>query len=160
MLPVRRLPIQKIVSGGQTGVDRAALDVALALDLEAGGFCPKGRRAEDGRIPARYPLRETASPEYAERTRRNVRLADATLALTQQPPAGGTALTLRVAREEGTPCRQVQLPASEEAVAAVRRWLIEEDVRTLNVAGPRASEEEGVYDAGRAFLEWLLQPDR
>lgn len=157
MPPASPLPVEKIISGGQTGVDRAALDVALALGLAAGGFCPAGRRAEDGRVPARYPLRETDSPEYAERTRRNVRLADATLVLTRQAPAGGTALTLRAARAVGMPHRHVRLPATEDACAAVRRWLAEEKVRTLNVAGPRASEEEGVYDAARMFLERLFR---
>jgi hypothetical protein len=149
-----------MISGGQTGVDRAALDVARALGLERGGFCPKGRRAEDGRIPARYPLRETDSRAYAERTRRNVRTADATLVLTGQActqvPVGGTALTLRAAHEAGTPCRHVRLPATNEQVAAVRRWLANGDVRTLNVAGPRASEEDGIYDTARVFLEQML----
>jgi predicted Rossmann fold nucleotide-binding protein DprA/Smf involved in DNA uptake len=149
--------LETIVSGGQTGVDRAALDVALALGLEAGGFCPRGRRAEDGRIPARYPLRETAARAYAERTRRNVHAADATIVLTQQAPTSGTALTLRTARAAGVPFRHVCLPATEDAVTATRRWLVQEEVRTLNVAGPRASEEPGVYDAAQAFLERVLK---
>lgn len=78
MLPGRRL---RVISGGQTGVDRAALDVALELGLPCGGWCPAGRRAEDGPIPARYPLTETAGADYVERTRRNVVEADATLVL-------------------------------------------------------------------------------
>jgi hypothetical protein len=151
--PSGDLPVEKIISGGQTGVDRAALDVARGLGIAADGFCPKGRRAEDGPIPMRYPLHETGSRAYAERTRRNVRAADATLVLTGQAPVGGTALTLRMAREAGTPCRHVRLPATKKRVAHTRRWLVEGDVRTLNVAGPRASEEEGIYDAARAFLE-------
>ena len=154
--PSGDLPVEKIISGGQTGVDRAALDVARGLGIAAGGFCPKGRRAEDGPIPMRYPLHETDSRAYAERTRRNVRAADATLVLTGQAPVGGTALTLRMAREAGTPCRHVRLPATKKRVAHTRRWLVEGDVRTLNVAGPRASEEEGIYDAARAFLERVL----
>lgn len=150
-------PLEKIISGGQTGVDRAALDVALALGRAAGGFCPQGRRAEDGRIPARYPLRETESRTYAARTRRNVRAADATLVLTQQARTGGTALTLRAARAAGTPSRHVRLPATPEELNATRQWLSGNGVRTLNVAGPRASEEPGVYDAVRAFLERVLE---
>lgn len=151
------LSVERIISGGQTGVDRAALDVALARGLAAGGFCPKGRRAEDGPIPAHYPLRETASPAYAERTRRNVQQADATLILTQEAPAGGTALTLQAARKAGKPCRHVRLPATADAHAATHRWLREQGVRTLNVAGPRASEEAGIYEAARAFLDGLLE---
>src|SRR5438552_18876277 len=86
-----------IHSGGQTGVDRAALDVALELGLPCGGWCPKGRRAEDGPIPARYPLIETSSPFYPQRTKRNVLDSDGTLILTFGCPTGGTALTIRTA---------------------------------------------------------------
>src|SRR5947209_11260398 len=88
--------IAKIVSGGQTGVDRAALDVALELGLPCGGWCPKGRRSEGGRIPERYPLRETTSAAYPARTRRNVLYSDGTLVLTNGPPTGGTALTIEL----------------------------------------------------------------
>ena len=154
------LLLEKVISGGQTGVDRAALDVALAgKRLAAGGFCPRGRRAEDGRIPARYPVREAAERAYAARTRRNVRAADATLVLTRQAPRSaqnGTALTLRVARAADTPCRHVCLPAASGQEAATRQWLAATGVRTLNVAGPRASEEAGVYEAARTFLKTVL----
>lgn len=76
----------KIVSGGQTGVDRAALDVALELGLPCGGWCPKGRKAEDGVIHSRYPLKETPSEEYNERTTWNVRDSDGTLIVSDAPP--------------------------------------------------------------------------
>jgi hypothetical protein len=85
-------------------VDRAALDVALALGLPVGGWCPKGRRAEDGVIPARYPLVETPEPDYETRTRRNVEDSDGTLILNLGPPDGGTALTAAHARQIGKPC--------------------------------------------------------
>ncbi|MEZ6054758.1 MAG: putative molybdenum carrier protein, partial [Planctomycetaceae bacterium] len=85
-----------IVSGGQTGVDRAALDVGLDLDLPCGGWCPRGRKAEDGPIDERYPLKETESAKYDVRTRRNVRDSDGTLVLTVGDPIGGTALTVAV----------------------------------------------------------------
>src|SRR5438309_682688 len=88
----------RIISGGQTGVDRAALDAALACGVPCGGCCPQGRRAEDGPIAARYPLTETPSPDYPPRTERNVRDADATLILIKGMPSGGTALTIEVAR--------------------------------------------------------------
>lgn len=88
----------KLLSGGQTGVDRAALDAALALGIPCGGWCPQGRRAEDGQIPARYPLTETGSPGYRERTYLNVRDSDGTLILARGALSGGTTLTRRVAR--------------------------------------------------------------
>ena len=87
------MPVRRIVSGGQTGVDRAALDVAKVLRFERGGWCPKGRLAEDGRIPDDYPLRETETTDYAERTKLNVRDSDGTLILTMGPPVGGLIVT-------------------------------------------------------------------
>ncbi len=146
----------RIVSGGQTGVDRAALDVALALDIRCGGWCPRGRRAEDGVIPARYPLRETSSADYAPRTAQNVQDADATLILVCGSPSGGTALTIEIARRAERPCLIVDLeqppPASE-----VRRWLKRHASGTLNVAGPRESGCPGIYDKAAAFLRALLE---
>src|SRR3989442_2721366 len=91
----------EIVSGGQTGVDRAALDTALALGLPCGGWCPRGRRAEDGPLPTRYPLRETPSSSYPERTVWNVRDSDGTLILHRGRLSGGTALTLRLVSRHG-----------------------------------------------------------
>ena len=152
--------ITKIISGGQTGVDRAALDAALAAGLLVGGWCPKGRRAEDGRIPDRYPLTETPSPRYAERTRRNVLDSAATLILTRGEPTGGTALTLAICQRAAKPCVLVDLndPASTSPEAA--HALADHVARTidgpLNVAGPRASERPGIYDAARHFLEVLF----
>ncbi len=149
--------VTRIVSGGQTGVDRAALDTALALGLGCGGWAPKGRRAEDGRIPDRYPLRETESAAYDVRTRRNVRDSDATLILTRGRLTGGTALTLQLARSIGRPHLVVDLDAAPH-VDAARRWLIDTGVATLNVAGPRESGLPGIYEEARDFLGRLLAP--
>lgn len=150
--------ISKIVSGGQTGVDRAALDVALALGLPCGGWVPRGRRAEDGRLPARYPMRETASAGYPQRTRLNVRDADATLVLARGDPAGGTAFTIACAEQAGRPWILVDLsaPDLEPHVAAVRDWLRDHDVRVLNVAGPRESSSPGIGAEAAAFLRAVL----
>src|SRR4051794_16307480 len=101
--------LKKIISGGQTGVDRAALDVALELDLPCGGWCPRGRRSEDGAIPDRYPLSETPSEEYPERTEWNVRDSDGTLILTRGTPDRGTALTQRLANRHRKPLFVVDL---------------------------------------------------
>src|SRR5438876_7256050 len=140
-----------IVSGGQTGVDRAALDVALELGLPCGGWCPKGRRAEDGAIPENYPLQETPTDAYPERTKWNVRDSDATLILTRGKPDRGTALTLKLARRLKKPYRVVEL-ANADTAHEVRAWLAARAVRTLNIAGPRASSQDGIECTARAFF--------
>ena len=150
-----KLGVQRVVSGGQTGVDRAALEVSLGLGIPCGGWCPRGRRAEDGPIPARYPLCETPSREYPQRTAWNVRDADATLAITRGPLRGGTALTVRLAARSGKPCLVVDL-ASESALSGVREWLEDQKVRVLNVAGPRESENPGIGEQASRFLSIVL----
>jgi putative molybdenum carrier protein len=149
----------EVVSGGQTGVDRAALDTALALGLPCGGWCPRGRRAEDGAVPDRYPLRETPSAAYPERTEWNVRDSDGTLVLHRGRLRGGTALTLRLARRYRRPAVAVDLAATP-AAAPVRRWLERERIGRLNVAGPRESEQPGIHDQAAAFLrEVFARPE-
>src|SRR5882672_9816398 len=134
----RRPVVRKIVSGGQTGVDRAALDVAIALRIAHGGWCPAGRRAEDGRIPRCYRLRETTSREYRVRTTRNVADADATLILCDGPLRGGTALTARVAAERRKPLLVVDL-ADPPPPADVRAWIVANGLETWHVGGTAAS---------------------
>jgi len=149
--------LRKIVSGGQTGVDRAALDVALQLGLDRGGWCPKGRRAEDGPIDESYPLTETTWDGYPQRTRYNVRDSDATLILTRGIPDKGTALTKQLAEKMHKPVFVVDLAQDEVTTDEVARWLRTEKIQVLNVAGPRASSQPGIYDAAKAFLLRLLQ---
>ena len=147
----------RVVSGGQTGVDRAALDLALEFGLPCGGWCPRGRLAEDGRIPDRYPLRETPLADYAQRTEWNVRDSDATLVLYRGRPRGGTALTVKLARRLGRPCLTVDLDAAPDP-AAVRSWLTGLGVAALNVAGPRESQAPGIGDQARTLLGTVLAP--
>ncbi len=142
----------KVISGGQTGVDRAALDAALQAGLAIGGWCPRGRRAEDGSVPARYPLQETPSFGYEQRTRRNVQQADATLILARGPLSGGTLQTLHFAQREEKPVRVVQLPRSAGWDETLQ-WLLQHQVHVLNVAGPRESNAPGI---GRQAREWLF----
>ena len=149
--------ISKIVSGGQTGVDRAALDVALDLDVPCGGWCPKGRLAEDGPIPDRYPLKETTLPVYPQRTERNVRDSDGTLVLTIGRTKGGTALTLEMARRQKKPRLVINLHDHPE-VKTVRKWILANQIQVLNVAGPRESENRGIYSKAVEFLRQLLNP--
>ena len=141
-----------VISGGQTGVDRAALDAAMALGISIGGWCPAGRRAEDGAIPQQYPLRETESTDYAVRTEWNVRDSDATLILCRGAPAGGTALTAQLARRLGRPLLVRDLD-SEPDTGEMALWLRSNRVRVLNCAGPRESGAPGVGRAARALLE-------
>ena len=145
----------KIVSGGQTGVDRAALDVALDLGLPCGGWCPKGRKAEDGPLAARYPLTETPSAEYAERTEWNVRDSDGTVVLTDGGLSGGTAQTVELAQRLGKPYLVVDLSVHPSA-AAVRAWAMNHEVQVLNVAGPRESKSPGVHASAGRFLREVL----
>jgi hypothetical protein len=147
--------VERIVSGGQTGVDRAALDVALELGLACGGWCPKGRRAEDGPIPERYPLRETTSSRYPQRTKANVLDSDGTLILTRNSLAGGTALTIQIAHAKGKPCWIADLTRSPDP-ADVRNWCLTRQIRILNVAGPRESEKPGIYEQAAEFLRAVL----
>lgn len=150
------MALKKIVSGGQTGVDRAALDAALDLGVSCGGWCPKGRLAEDGSIPACYPLQETASRRYRVRTRQNVRDSDATLILNLGPLEGGTALTAGFASEHDRPCMLVDLDGAED-IAYVLNWLEKNNISVLNVAGPRASKRPDMYKISYEFMRMLIQ---
>ena len=147
--------IRRVVSGGQTGVDRAALDAAMTLGIPVGGWCPKGRRAEDGVIDARYPLTQTPLPDYAQRTAWNVRDSDGTLILRFADPSPGTNLTMKEAQAQGKALLHLDLTLGPER-SDVTRWMAENEIRILNVAGPRESEAPGVYEAAFVFLEEVL----
>ena len=149
------LAFQKIVSGGQTGVDRAALDMARKLGLPCGGWCPKGRKAEDGRLAATYALDETPTGEYAQRTEWNIRDSDGTLVLTRGRPSEGTAFTIEVARRLGKPCLVLDLLDRPRAATA-RTWANKHAVHVLNVAGPRESKCPGIYEEASSFLMKLF----
>jgi hypothetical protein len=149
--------VTKIVSGGQTGVDRAALDVALELGIPCGGWCPHGRRAEDGPIDQRYPLRETEAVVYPVRTRWNVRDSDGTLILTRGQPDRGTALTRDIAERLGKPLMVVDLNETVRA-DVLRKWVEHHRIGVLNVAGPRESSRPGIYVEAHDMLRRWLSP--
>ncbi len=149
--------ISKLTSGGQTGVDRAALDVGLGAGLFIGGWCPKGRRAEDGIIPTRYPLQETPSPRYSQRTKWNVRDTDGTLILTHVHSTGGTALTICTARHLHKPHLVIDLTTSPDP-RAIASWLSQTGITVLNVAGPRESTHPGIYHETFDLLQKILGP--
>lgn len=146
--------VQKIISGGQTGADRGGLDAAIALGIPHGGWCPKGRRAEDGVIPDIYQLRETASTGYETRTRANVADSDGTVIFVGEARlSGGSGLTAKIARSVPRPFIVVmddhRLPT---LMPALRNWLLAWPIRTLNVAGSRESKERGIQAHVRDFL--------
>ncbi|MDZ4656918.1 MAG: putative molybdenum carrier protein [Bythopirellula sp.] len=145
-----------IVSGGQTGADRAALDFAIRFGIPHDGWCPRGRLAEDGSLDECYQLQETSSRKYDQRTRWNVRDSDATLVVSiQSQPTGGTALTLGVARQQGKPCLHIareNTTSVSEAGEQVAEFLLAHHVERLNIAGPRASQEPEIA----AFVNDLL----
>ncbi len=147
--------VKKIVSGGQTGADRAALDAARQLQIPIGGWLPHGRWTEDGPLDATYPLQETRSADPRVRTERNVRRSDATLIFAHGPLRGGTALTRRLARTMGKPCLTINLQrwSATKARAKIIGWLHLHQPATLNVAGPRASRDPLIY---KAVLQVLL----
>jgi hypothetical protein len=151
--------IERLISGGQTGVDRAALDAALEKGFPCGGWCPQGRRAEDGRIPPQYPLREMASPSYPPRTERNVLDSDGTLVLYRQRPDQGTGLTMRLAHKHGRPLLVVDLEKEtpRQASARILEWSRAHGIAALNVAGPRASHDPEVYALALEVMRELLQ---
>lgn len=148
-----------IISGAQTGVDRAALDAAIACGLDYGGSIPRGRLAEDGPVAKHYAaLVELSSEDYTLRTRRNVRDAAATLILCPGPPEGGTALTEHIARRMGRPVLVVDIDneTSRSAIKRMRAWLDTQKPTVLNIAGPRESRYPGVYVRAYTILTKLF----
>lgn len=145
-----------IVSGGQTGADRAALDFAIHVGIPHGGWCPLGRKAEDGTLDPKYQLRETTSRRYDQRTRWNVRDTDATLLLTIQAElTGGTGLTAQVAQRLEKPWLHLSKekhPDPQVAADSIREFLIRHNVQRLNVAGPRASQAPAIAEYVDAVL--------
>ncbi len=145
-----------MVSGGQTGVDRAALNIALALGIDCGGWCPKGRRAEDGVIPERYPLTECTDQRYQVRTEKNVLDSDGTLILKLGRLNAGTALTARFANEHGRALYVFDLNDADQ-IAPILSWIDTHAIRTLNVAGPRESQRPGIGTRAYEVLKILLE---
>lgn len=152
--------VKKIISGGQTGVDRAAFDFALKNQIEIGGFVPKGRRAEDGTISESYPnLIETATRNYAERTELNVQNSDATLILSHGKLTGGSLLTKKFAEKHQKPFLHIDFTESDikQAAKTTRKWLVSAKCRKLNIAGSRASTDTKIYGTTLEFLTELFR---
>ncbi len=138
--------VRKIISGGQTGVDRGALIAAIELGIEHGGYCPRGRLAEDGAIDDRFQLTETESSTYHVRTEKNVLESSGTLLIHRGPVVGGTALTEKFAQRHQKPCLKIDLSAPQPPVRVeiIRGWLRKHRIEVLNIAGPRESSQPGI----------------
>ncbi|MGD8836123.1 MAG: putative molybdenum carrier protein [Desulfobacteraceae bacterium] len=147
--------LKKIVSGGQTGVDRAALDAAIRMGIPHGGWIPKGRLTEDGPLPERYHLDEMPTDSYPERTEKNVLDSDGTLIISRGAPQGGTDYTRKMALRHGKQMLHIDLSLHTnclDAASLVSSWLRINNIETLNVAGPRASKDPEIYNEVLALL--------
>ena len=152
--------IRKIVSGGQTGVDRAALDTAIRFGIAHGGWIPRGRLTENGPLPAKYRMTETSSANYLVRTEKNVVDSDATLIISRGPLTGGSAATREMAVQHDRPWLHIDLRQTDplRAAADIRDWLANEQTEILNIAGPRASEDPDIYREAAHLLEKVFYP--
>ncbi len=162
MHSTQRKIFEKIISGGQTGADQGALDAALELGHPCGGWCPKDRKSEAGRIPDKYPVQEHTSADYPARTRANVLDSDGTMIFTYGKPTGGTGLTVGLARKHGKP--HYIFDFDDEALnqdpEIIWEWGLNNDVYTLNVAGPRESGNPGVQVLVKTIMLMLLEHAR
>lgn len=152
--------MRKVISGGQTGADRGGLDAALDLDFPHGGWCPYGRRAEDGRIPDRYELVETASTSYKVRTRLNITESEGTVIFVRGQVSQGSALTSEYATRHKRPWLLVDLaavPSRDAAILKVSRFIAENEVEVLNIAGSRESVSPGIQEEVRSIMRRVLQ---
>jgi len=153
------MTLQKIISGGQTGVDRGALDACLELNFPCGGWCPAGRTAEDGPISLLYPLIELRSPYYDDRTRRNIVESDATLILNNGKLSGGTLLTANYAKQIGKPVFIFELSPFfiDNKFEDLLDFIEAYQVRTLNIAGPRASQWDKAHENSNHIVKLLIR---
>lgn len=159
--PADDMKLQRIISGGQTGADRAALDAALAAGFPCGGWCPQGRLAEDGRLPMTYPLVELPKGGYRQRTIKNVESSDGTAIFYFGRPTGGTELTLATCIRLGKPYQSIDAPeiTSARATRLLAAFIERHEISVLNVAGPRESSAPGIYDYVRAVIGSLIEAD-
>ncbi|MCI5208440.1 MAG: hypothetical protein D3910_06520 [Candidatus Electrothrix sp. ATG2] len=154
--------MKKIISGGQTVADRAALDAARERGIPHGGWLPKGRATEDGPLGPEYCLQELDSYRYRDRTRKNVVESDGTLIVSYGPLSSGSALTEALAVRYDRPCLHLNMDyfSLDDAVLAVEQWLERNAIKTLNVAGPRASSDERIYETVRKLILSINSGDR
>ena len=145
----------RIISGGQSGVDRSALDFALENNISCGGWCPKGRLAEDGPIDKKYPLVETGTSIYVVRTRMNVDDSDGTLVLFSDVLGSGSEYTIDYSIKKSKP-NFIANVTDLNSINTVVKWVIQHDIESLNIAGPRESTSPGIYSLTKTYLKELF----
>ena len=150
--------IKKIISGGQTGAEQAALDVAIELNIPHGGWIPKGRKTENGRLPDKYHLKEISSINYPQRTELNILDSDGTLVISYGDLTGEPALAQGLAKKHRRPCLHIDLNEMEpaQAAAVVCSWIDTREIEVLNVDGSRASKDSKMYEATRTLLKVVI----
>ena len=155
------MSVKKIVSGGQTGADQAALDYAIEKNIPHGGWLPKGRLTEDGPLPAKYKLQEMPTESYPKRTEQNVIDSDGTLIFSHGKLSGGSALTRDLAIDHQRPWLHLDMSEIpiDEAALMMKSWLSEKRIQILNVAGPKRSKDPGLYDVVVRVLQEALQKE-
>ena len=150
--------LKKIISGGQTGADQGALDGARSCGFPYGGAIPAGRKTEAGTLAEKYCMVEISSHHYPVRTEKNVVDADGTLIVSSGSLSGGSLLTFKIARDRKKQCMHIDFDREEfsTAVKKVTAWVSKNNIEILNVAGPRASSDPGIYDLTRRLITELL----
>lgn len=148
--------IIKIISGGQTGVDRAVVDFAMHNNIPCGGWCPKGRLSENGKISNKYPLTETSTTDYIERTEKNIKDSNATLIIHAGKIDKGTKQTIELCIGYYKPLCKINLK-DKQSITELINWIEENNIDVLNIAGPRESHSPGIYNETLYFLNSLFK---
>ena len=150
--------IKKIISGGQTGADRAALDTAIKFNIEYGGWIPQGRNTEDGRLPDKYRMDEMPTDSYPKRTEQNIMDSHGTLIISRGCLAEGSLLTKKLASKLKKPCCHINLIDLDEFSAAIviNSFISDYDIEIINIAGPRASKDPFIYSSVKIVLETVI----
>ena len=150
--------IQKIISGAQTGADRAGIDAAIESGVDYGGWLPDGRKAEDGIVPQKYTkLQEIIGGNYPERTEQNVLDSDGTVIFGYGKLTTGSALTRRLAKQHKRPYLHIDLNIIKEPVSVIKDWIIEWNIKVLNIAGRKESKAPGIYDKVKDIIKQVLR---
>ncbi|MEN8211953.1 MAG: putative molybdenum carrier protein [Thermodesulfobacteriota bacterium] len=150
--------IQKIISGAQTGADRAGIDAAIESGVDYGGWLPDGRKAEDGIVPQKYTkLQEIIGGNYPARTEQNVIDSDGTVIFGYGKLTTGSALTRKLAKQHKRPYLHIDLDVIKEPVPLIKDWIIEWNIKVLNIAGRKASKAPGIYDKVKDIIKQVLK---